>query len=92
MVGATVILKIVIRLAFIYNFQSLKNKIIDSGSLKKKKKKNSMRTSPVYKAETQLLMIKVAQLQLILCNLFSCKRHGANGKRMRLEALVGTFD
>lgn len=90
MVGATVIPKIVIRLAFIYNFQSLKNKIIDSGSLKKKN--NSMRTSPVYKAEAQLLMIKVAQLQLILYNLFSCKRHGANGKRMRLEALVGTFD
>ena len=51
-----------------------------------------MRTSPVYKAEAQLLMIKVAQLQRILYNLFSCKRHGANGKRMRLEALVGTFE
>ena len=90
MVGTMVIPKIVIRLAFIYNFQSLKNKIIDSGSLKKN---NSMRTSPVYKAEAQLLMIKVAQLQLILYNHFSCKTYGANRKKkIRLEALVGTFD
>lgn len=40
-----------------------------------------MRTSPVYKAEAQLLMIKVAQLQLILYNHFSCKTYGANRKK-----------
>ena len=69
MVGATVILKIVIWLAFIYNFQSLKNKVIDSGSLiKKKKKKKNLHEdiSCRYKAEAQLLMIKVTQLQPIL--------------------------